>query len=224
VQAGKSAEGEADESAEGETDETAQGEADESAEAKNRPLITRPLVKDELASASSCARPRQESHRGGDGVKGSRLPLDWSPDDDERAFARSLGLDPDAVAECFRDYWRGVAGPRGLKADWVGTWRNWCRREAEQQLSRGGARGSIVAVVRDFIRSSDVPVLRDEADQQQPGVSVSPKLSDDKWRDLLKSFRAKGGLGRQWEGPGLPPTQNATRVPGHLLKEFGYGR
>lgn len=28
----------------------------------------------------------------------------------------------------FRDYWVAIPGARGIKLDWVATWKNWCRR------------------------------------------------------------------------------------------------
>ena len=30
--------------------------------------------------------------------------------------------------ETFTDYWNGVAGAKGVKLDWIATWRNWIRR------------------------------------------------------------------------------------------------
>ena len=47
-------------------------------------------------------------------------------------FAVGLGLNADAVAAQFRDYWHAQPGAKGRKADWDATWRNWCRREAER--------------------------------------------------------------------------------------------
>ena len=41
---------------------------------------------------------------------------DWSKDDVRREF------------EAFKDYWIAVPGSKGVKADWLATWRNWCRR------------------------------------------------------------------------------------------------
>ena len=70
--------------------------------------------------------PRQTEPRG------SRLPDDWKPSEEDAAFARSLGLDPRRVADEFRDYWHGVAGQKGRKLDWSGTFRNRCRDRAER--------------------------------------------------------------------------------------------
>lgn len=68
------------------------------------------------------------------------IPLDW------QAWATKefrWDLEKcDQVFAIFGDYWRGIAGAKGLKADWLGTWRNWCRREestlARLQPPRGG--------------------------------------------------------------------------------------
>jgi uncharacterized protein YdaU (DUF1376 family) len=65
-------------------------------------------------------------------LRASRLPIDWTPSVADRAFARDLGLDPDKVAANFRDYWHGVPGAKGTKADWPATWRNKCRSDAER--------------------------------------------------------------------------------------------
>jgi len=65
--------------------------------------------------------------------RGSRLPANWEPDSLDIELARSLGLNPQAVLERFRDYWVGVAGAKGRKSNWSATWRNWCRKDAEQR-------------------------------------------------------------------------------------------
>lgn len=44
--------------------------------------------------------------------------------------------DPVGETAAFIDYWRGVAGQRGVKVDWIATWRNWMRRAAERQPAR----------------------------------------------------------------------------------------
>lgn len=65
--------------------------------------------------------------------RGTRLPADWQPTLEAAKFARSLGLDPVAVADQFRDYWISRAGSGGVKLDWLATWRNWCRTTAERK-------------------------------------------------------------------------------------------
>ncbi|USE79508.1 hypothetical protein NDR89_23235 [Cupriavidus gilardii] len=63
--------------------------------------------------------------------RGSTLPKDWNPDDDQIEFCRRErpDLDPYAVASRFRDYWVAVPGAKGRKSDWSATWRNWVRNE-----------------------------------------------------------------------------------------------
>lgn len=41
-------------------------------------------------------------------------------------------------AEKFADYWHGVAGAKGRKADWPATWRNWCRNAKPAATQRNG--------------------------------------------------------------------------------------
>lgn len=65
-------------------------------------------------------------------ANGHRLPADWHPSVELEGFAVGLGLNADAVAAQFRDYWHAAPGAKGRKADWAATWRNWCRREAER--------------------------------------------------------------------------------------------
>jgi uncharacterized protein YdaU (DUF1376 family) len=69
---------------------------------------------------------------------GTRIPDDWEPDEQDREFARSIGVEADDVAATFRDYWRSKPGAGGRKLDWSATWRNWCRKSAEQSNSRSG--------------------------------------------------------------------------------------
>ncbi|MBS1057145.1 hypothetical protein [Gluconobacter kondonii] len=61
--------------------------------------------------------------------RASRLPADWQPTPEQIQFAVANQVDPIRTAEVFRDYWLGVPGTKGCKADWDATWRNWVRRE-----------------------------------------------------------------------------------------------
>lgn len=70
-------------------------------------------------------------------VKGSRLPADWQLPRawGEWALSEVPGWSADhvrKVGETFGDYWRAKAGRDAAKADWLATWRNWVRREAER--------------------------------------------------------------------------------------------
>ena len=65
-------------------------------------------------------------------ITGTRLPVDFTMPDEwlnwsinERGWTM-----PDARQEAasFVDYWAGVSGAKGVKADWQATWRNHVRR------------------------------------------------------------------------------------------------
>lgn len=71
-------------------------------------------------------------------ARGTRLPKDWLPNDEEILFCKQERPDLNwrDVANQFRDYWVAKAGKDGSKTDWPATWRNWVRR---QQASRSPA-------------------------------------------------------------------------------------
>jgi hypothetical protein len=70
------------------------------------------------------------------GAKGSRLGGDWTPSPGCIAFAESKGLNAEAVADEFRDYWIARAGQGACKLDWEATFRNRCRDIAERNAQR----------------------------------------------------------------------------------------
>ena len=78
------------------------------------------------ASSQTAPPPPQRSPAS----HGSRIPDDF-PDVEALAFCRSErpDLDPQRVRDKFRDYWLGVPGAKGRKADWPATWRNFVRSE-----------------------------------------------------------------------------------------------
>lgn len=69
--------------------------------------------------------------------RGTRLPDDFAITDDMRSWAaKNAGdVDLDAATEEFADYWRAVAGPKGVKLDWVATWRNDMRRKQDRSVT-----------------------------------------------------------------------------------------
>jgi hypothetical protein len=85
--------------------------------------------------------PSESSTRGY--ARGTRLPDDFTVTDDMKRWARENvpQLAGRGETERFVDYWRGQAGAKGVKADWVATWRNWMRRAADQRPS-----GNVVAI------------------------------------------------------------------------------
>lgn len=67
--------------------------------------------------------------------RASRLTWDWTPNEIDAAYARSKGLNPDSLAEEFRNYWCAKPGPNATKLDWSATWRNWCIGEVKNRGS-----------------------------------------------------------------------------------------
>lgn len=62
--------------------------------------------------------------------KGTRLPEDWALPSQWGQWAVGEGWEPDQIrseADKFRDYWVSVSGQKGVKRDWLATWRNWMR-------------------------------------------------------------------------------------------------
>jgi len=97
--------------------------------------------------------------------KGSRLSLTDLPDD-WACWAHDQGHPSPARAwERFADYWTAQPGARGVRADWLATWRNWIRKDLDQQQPRGGTarqqtggqidRMDAVAEVFDALRRSE---------------------------------------------------------------------
>lgn len=61
----------------------------------------------------------------------SRLPKDWQPSEADIQFCKTERpeLNPQSIADRFRDHWKAKAGADGRKLDWPATWRNWVRNE-----------------------------------------------------------------------------------------------
>lgn len=64
--------------------------------------------------------------------RATRLGNDWVLTQlyiDAALGIRAIDLDElQRVADEFKDYWLAVPGAKGVKADWLATWRNWVRR------------------------------------------------------------------------------------------------
>lgn len=69
--------------------------------------------------------------------RGTRLPADWVPTEEDRAFASALGVAVEREAALFRDYWTAKPGADGRKTNWSATWRNWVRRSSERTSGNG---------------------------------------------------------------------------------------
>lgn len=83
--------------------------------------------------------------------RGTRMFAGWLPPSDEIARAKSEyapHVDLKAENEVFVDYWISAAGVRGVKADWVATWRNWMKRkEADSKVAKRSKGDQIVDVL-----------------------------------------------------------------------------
>lgn len=72
--------------------------------------------------------------------RGCRIPENWNPGPEGYAFASQNGFSTQEInneTSEFCDYWRGVAGQKGVKLDWLATWRNHIRRQAKFKADRG---------------------------------------------------------------------------------------
>lgn len=70
---------------------------------------------------------------------GTRLDIDKMPDEWRREAQRIAPCaNHEALFAEFCDYWRGVPGQRGRKADWLATWRNRLRQSAERMTTTRG--------------------------------------------------------------------------------------
>jgi hypothetical protein len=111
--------------------------------------------------------------------RGARLPDDFSISEEMRDWAMTKHplTDIEAETEAFIDYWRGVAGAKGMKLDWLGTWRNWIRRS--KQFNRtGSARKSYTETMEDYARldakwAAEEAALRSDNNEKQIGDGIS---------------------------------------------------
>lgn len=70
----------------------------------------------------------KEEPSGSSKKRGARLSEDWALPDDWRTYAVGKGLQDRQIAleaEKFKNHWISQPGQRGVKVDWLATWRNW---------------------------------------------------------------------------------------------------
>lgn len=84
---------------------------------------------------------KEEAKASSKNRRGSRLPSDWQLPREWGEWALSQQW-PESViraeADKFRDYWHSVAGQKGVKLDWLATWRNWMRNSNTPKIIPGG--------------------------------------------------------------------------------------
>jgi uncharacterized protein YdaU (DUF1376 family) len=61
----------------------------------------------------------------------TRLSEDWQLPDEWAVWAKQErpDLNPNKVADRFKDYWIAQPSSKGKKANWLATWRNWIRTQ-----------------------------------------------------------------------------------------------
>lgn len=87
----------------------------------------------------AAARPRTPKEKADGKFK---LPADWRPDVDCRAYAQDRGLDPDCTADVFTDHFHNRKGKseRRDAAGWVKRWEIWCRADAARPVGTTAVR------------------------------------------------------------------------------------
>ncbi len=110
---------------------SAQAEAEAEAEAL---VTTTPRVERVRASAPVAAKKEKDDGK-------FRLAADWRPDLECRAYAADRGLDPEATADVFTDYFHNRKGKseRRDAGGWIKRWQIWCRTDAERAGPMGKA-------------------------------------------------------------------------------------
>jgi uncharacterized protein YdaU (DUF1376 family) len=99
--------------------------------------------------------------------RATRLPEDWKPT--REYYDEMINIDEKLkpkfkeIAATFRDYWVAKSGKDATKADWLATWRNWVRREAEKNAKNNGSyspsyhdrRADLTDAVTDYHRATN---------------------------------------------------------------------
>jgi len=94
--------------------------------------------------------------------KGSRLPEGWKLPKEWSDWAITEGLDEVAArreGEKFGDYWRALPGQKGVKLDWLATWRVWVRKALEDRRHRVQDRPTGKPQYGEQIRTPDGRVM-----------------------------------------------------------------
>jgi hypothetical protein len=110
-------------------------------EAGLKPLIDKGFFLDASTMLAPCLQPaiperereteRETEQRQTKQSRGTRLPADWKPSEEQIVFCKTErpDLHPVATSDRFRDFWIAQAGSKGVKLDWDAVWRNWVRNE-----------------------------------------------------------------------------------------------
>lgn len=74
---------------------------------------------------------------GGARLRATRIPEPFLVTQGMREWAatETPTVDVDRSTRTFVDYWRAESGAKATKRDWIATWRNWLRRDADKQTT-----------------------------------------------------------------------------------------
>ncbi len=178
--------------------------------------INQPLSSSSLRSEEECGdtspptptdEPKPKKSKTANN-RGSRIPEPFKVTEGMRAFAQSEGLSDwqiDRETDKFVDHFASAPGSRGVKLDWVRTWRNWMRGESDKKghaASKSSTdNGGYIAIVGPAVISR----IADLLDDLDPGFGGEPWV-----RHTLRRLSV--------EVPGLSPDRLKAGI------DLGYSR
>jgi hypothetical protein len=86
---------------------------------------------------------------------------------------------PEQTAQRFADYWHGVAGAKGRKADWLATWRNWVRGERATNTARTATPKVGQPRTVESFYERDQRLKAERVAQFAPGIAAKQPVSFD---------------------------------------------
>lgn len=107
-------------------------------------------------------------------TRGTRLPavfevpagwIKWAVDDRNWSEA-----DTQAELAIFTDYWHAQPGQRGVKLDWLATWRNWCRNSRRPVGTPPSTHASPLSDPLAYKRFCQEQLERETARGNRPGI------------------------------------------------------
>jgi hypothetical protein len=141
------------------------GQASAQAKAKQKGSKSNPETETETETVK---RATPNGVVGAQRKRGTRLAADWMPPQDAIDAMKHECPDVDLKTEHrkFIDYWTDQTGAKGVKASWVGTWRNWIRRAAENQPRAPAGASNVSAFQRKT--ANNAAVFEALADDHRP--------------------------------------------------------
>jgi hypothetical protein len=120
------------------------GRARDNGKLGGRPSKTKVVISGNLEQTQEKANSLTNKPITNINSKGSRLPKDWVLSDEYYAEAKKINSNLsdgqiEFIADGFKDYWIGLSGSKGVKSDWIATWRNWVRNQKGAPQSKSSA-------------------------------------------------------------------------------------